>query len=555
MINAKAVLATADTTAVNARSRGTRAIILAALLAIAAMVSLPQSSSAHVRGTPATKITQCGAMTFGIHMFGDVSIRGGSCADARATARGYLKASVTCSTQPTMALLKVTCGAFKGMRARAVAFQNTFANRGGQIRLTFRNRTVTLYPRVMTQALGGKPKAVGGAARGQSLRFGTANGLMGMQSEHEMITRAALSCAESSTVVGVVVKGVEDAVRNCFEPRSIDNLAGYGSWSTVYAGRVISHGSAYTGSGFGAVGAADNMLNRGASGGPDWWHCDGADYLDPSDNAGATYPQDRIAARSRLAWCHDFAQMMMSSKLSGSFAGQCGDSIFYTWRSPCTGLVDMAANLLDANGLAKKGMELTSSCGFDGGQKTSNSYVKCSTLEPFGYVLHAVEDFYSHSNYSDGSDPTKPVGVSNPPGFLPDIPVTAASLPAFWDLSSGTMIDNVNAELFGKGTAWPITGCYPDSSCTNRVLHNNVLTKDLSGGIDYTKGANATIGAPGNPRGATNSNTLRAVRFAILEARRQWEVAQSLLMQRYGEQKGAMMICALTRDNPITCNS
>ena len=231
------------------------------------------------------------------------------------------------------------------------------------------------------------------------------------------------------------------------------------------------------------------------------------------------------------------------------------DSVFYTWRSPCTGLVDMAANLLDANGLAKKGMELKSACGFDGGQKTSNSYVKCSTIEPFGYVLHAVEDFYSHSNYSDGSDPTKPVGVSNPPGFLPDIPVTAASLPAFWDLSSGTMIDNVNAELFGKGTAWPITGCYPDSSCTNRVLHNNVLTKDLSGGIDYTKGANATIGAPGNPRGATNSNTLRAVRFAILEARRQWEVAQSLLMQRYGEQKGAMMICALTRDNPITCNS
>lgn len=557
---------------INASINGLRILVLAALLAVAIMLALPRHASA-----ASTRFTACGSMTVGVAQYKEVGIKRGSCSDARRLIAAFRTQAQRCSRQASLARVVVTCGRYKGMRSRVVTFQNTFTRHGGHLRVVYKGLVVDLHPRVVSQALDAPSRSTT-ADRRIGTRFGTAaNGslvgwIKGMAAEHEMITRAALSCSNESTVmidplppeVTVKVKGVEDALTNCFEPRSLDNIAGYGSWTGYkQAGfgsptpMPVSYGSAYTGApGFGAIGAADNMGMRAMAGGPDWWHCDGADYLAPEENGGTTYPQDKKSARSRLAWCHDFAQMMMSSKLTGAYAVGCGlSTLDGGWMNPCTGMVPMAANLLDANGLARTGMDLKSACAFTGVQSTDAATVKCSVLEPFGYVLHAVTDFYSHSNYADAADPAKTVGIANPPGFRPSIAVAPENLPAFWDLSSGAMIGSIEADLFGMGTAWPITGCYPNSSCTGRVLHDNVLTKDLSGGIDYTKGANATIGAAGNPRGAINDNTLRAIRFAILEVRRQWEVAQKLLMQTYGEGKGAMMICALTRDTPTVCNS
>jgi hypothetical protein len=45
------------------------------------------------------------------------------------------------------------------------------------------------------------------------------------------------------------------------------------------------------------------------------------------------------------------------------------------------------------------------------------------TLEGLGRVLHGAQDFYAHSNWADTADPTRPVGVDNPPGLkaLPDL--------------------------------------------------------------------------------------------------------------------------------------
>ena len=39
------------------------------------------------------------------------------------------------------------------------------------------------------------------------------------------------------------------------------------------------------------------------------------------------------------------------------------------------------------------------------------------TFEGLGRVLHGAQDFYAHSNWADTPDPTRPVGVDNPPGL------------------------------------------------------------------------------------------------------------------------------------------
>ena len=536
-----------------------------------ALLALPQIASAAQHDGSA-----CGSMRIGSTPFKQVSVSGGTCAEARSLIVAYRTKTLGCRAQSSYEVVLVRCGRYRGMLSKVVKFGNPWSAAGSHLLLAYRGVKVDAHPRLVKLALNGTstaPKA-SGRASGPTVRFGTANGLLGMQSEHEMITRAALSCGKDSTpMTGVTVKGIVDPVQNCFEPRSIDNLAGYGSWTTTLPGSITlaTYGAGYANSsGFGAVGAADNMAMRWMSGGPEEWHCDGADFLPDSDNGGKAYPQTITAARSRLAWCHDFSNMMLHSQLSGAYASGCGSlNPFTGYANPCTGLVPMAANLLDANGLAKSGMELTSACSFDGGQKVTPSYVKCSALEPFGYILHAVEDFYSHSNYSDASDTSTPYSITNPPGFGPSVAAVwplppngpVNTLPDFWDLSANTLIDDISANLFGFSATvatvwapWPITGCYPDASCTDRVTHTT-MTKDLSGGIDYTLGANATIGAPGNPRGTVGDNALRAIRLAILEVRRQWTVAQQALMAKYGTQQGAMMICALTRDNPTVCNN
>ena len=64
------------------------------------------------------------------------------------------------------------------------------------------------------------------------------------------------------------------------------------------------------------------------------------------------------------------------------------------------------------------------SCTFDG----SLGRAKCNVWEPFGYVLHATEDFYSHSNWADLPNPNEPISITNPPGL------GHRDLPAYWDL-------------------------------------------------------------------------------------------------------------------------
>jgi hypothetical protein len=172
----------------------------------------------------------------------------------------------------------------------------------------------------------------------------------GQNREHERITRAAVACTART-----------GSLRDCFESRSADQLAGQGKR-------------------FGAVGSPDltEPLNPAA-------HCDDGDYL------AGDYPRNRSAATTSLLECVDH--------LRGRFREA----------------VDEAGNLLDADGeILPAEVNLGTDCEIDSSQEQR---AKCGSLESFGRALHGVQDFYSHSNWADEADPGRPLGADNPPGL------------------------------------------------------------------------------------------------------------------------------------------
>ncbi|MEU1280032.1 CinY protein [Streptomyces sp. NPDC005805] len=181
--------------------------------------------------------------------------------------------------------------------------------------------------------------------------FGTINGA-GQHAEHERITRAALACAPGRASDG-----------RCFEPRSLDQLAGR------------------TGT-FGAVGAPDSDENLTLAA-----HCDNADFLDAPG-----YARTRAQASAQLVACVQHLQRRFAEGIAAAPA------------------------VLTANGTGVRGAEtdLSSDCTFVGGVA---GRAKCNAVEGFGRALHGVQDFYAHSNWSDSPIAILPVGPRNPPGL------------------------------------------------------------------------------------------------------------------------------------------
>jgi hypothetical protein len=180
--------------------------------------------------------------------------------------------------------------------------------------------------------------------------FGTIN-FAGQRSEHERITRAALACPP-----GVASTG------GCFEPRSIDQLAGHSGT-------------------FGAVGSpdSDEIFTPAA-------HCDDADFL----NAPG-YPRTRAQATAQLRACIQHLRMRFRQGRDASSA------------------------LLNSDGTINQAeVNLSSDCTFFLGIP---GRAKCNALEGFGRALHGVQDFYSHSNWADEADPSIPISINNPPGL------------------------------------------------------------------------------------------------------------------------------------------
>lgn len=261
----------------------------------------------------------------------------------------------------------------------------------------------------------------------------------------------------------------------CFDPASLDEIAGKkGTWGGV---------------GYPDDPTAGLMSSTDA-------HCDSGDTL-PT----ARYPQSAQAARAKLESCRAW----MVSNLDGAVAE--------------------AAALLDAKGAVAKG-EVKLDCAF--GKSVSGA--KCRTLQRFGALLHASQDFYSHSNWAD-LPAAGATGTDNPPGL-------GNTGPAPWiSLRDGSV-------PFPAGL---ISGCYdgyPEMFyCSGRVKHG-MLNKD-TGTIDPAIGVGTT------PRGVVQGNFKRAVEAAVADSRDKWALLQERLEGRYGPAKAGKMICALTRDDPV----
>jgi hypothetical protein len=345
----------------------------------------------------------------------------------------------------------------------------------------------------MTTAVGVASALVVGAASPASA-FGT----IGELAEHEHITRASLGCASAG------------AIADCFQPRSLDQVAG-------------KQGT------FGAVGSPDNPLtgelfNSAA-------HCDNADYVE-----GPEYrPEDRQRATTALLSCVQHARDMVRAGLR------------------------RAGDLLDGQGRIKpREVSLERSlfpphpadCVFD----RLSGRAKCDVIESFGRALHVIQDFYSHSNWTDHAAPG-PITVHNPPGGgHGDIS------PLFALAGPPPDADDVEG--------WLTTGCFDTLAagsgerlgCTDggrTRLKHAWINKD-HGVINTTTGATSCILRGNNvctQRGQVDDNFARAVHAAITDTRRQWRDFAEAVRFTYPGQRGVRIVCALTHDNPTaTCH-
>jgi hypothetical protein len=225
--------------------------------------------------------------------------------------------------------------------------------------------------------------------------FGTIDG-GGQHREHERITRAALACTAD-----------EDSDVACFEPTSVDFLAGHDRE-------------------FGAVGAPDSdEISDPAA------HCDNADFL------ATGYPRTRELATAGLMDCVDHLRVRLGEA------------------------VDAAGGLLDDDGqVIAEEVDLDPECRpFEAAEQRA----KCSSLEALGRVLHGAQDFYAHSNWADEADPTRPIGADNPPGL--NLPGPSPVL----DLRSGsapTVVAELSTGCFVLRDEVPGVG-----ECAQRVTH------------------------------------------------------------------------------------
>lgn len=266
-----------------------------------------------------------------------------------------------------------------------------------------------------------------------------------------------------------------------FEPGTLDEIAG-------------ARGT------FGAVGAPDNpargLLTSSAA------HCDGGDYL-----AVQGYPQAQGAAQAALYACRQWTFDAMETA------------------------VRAAAGLLDGNGRVRES-EIPGfiPCVYDGGPGRA----KCEVLDALGLALHAAQDFYAHTNWTDQT--AGPLSLANPPGLGQPGPADFIDPFAPGGFPSGLM-----------------SGCFegvPEGLfCGGRVRHE-ALNKD-TGQIKVKSGA---IGAGTTPRASGNDNFARAVRAAIADSQQKWAYFEARVIASYGTERGNRMICAIKRDNPAaTC--
>ncbi|KAL0471746.1 hypothetical protein QR685DRAFT_519988 [Neurospora intermedia] len=356
--------------------------------------------------------------------------------------------------------------------------------------------------------------------------FGTINEpiVLGQHNEHEMITRLAFQCPGAST--GTIINVKSDGI--CFEPRSLDQLAG--THFDVQGFPIPGGGTN------GAVGAPDTL--DPVPEGPEA-HCDDADFIDIPG-----YPRTREQATQALQTC--------VNHLRGRFK--------QAWKSAAD-LIELDEEVTNAEGsahLQKKGQlrirrDMVDLSPFAGGdcrfafpalQVNTLARAKCATIEAFGRALHGIHDFYAHSNWVDEHDRSQPIGVANPPGLGRNDTAPFLDLRAHGEIPREMLPRNLSTGCFAVPDATP-----GRSNCEGRVSHNT-LNKDH--GVVYLDGTFGEIG-PGTPRteNGLEENFKRAVAAAVEDSRNAWKALRTEVRNRYGAEKGDLMICALVRDDPV----
>lgn len=282
---------------------------------------------------------------------------------------------------------------------------------------------------------------------------------------------------------------------------------------------------------FGAVGAPDNprfllSLTHEA-------HCDAGDHFTLPG-----YPQSAKTARAHLKQCVDWMATHFDQTIliAGSFV----DSDL---------VVDAAA--VNQSGTL---------CISDSYSETSK---KCVALTHFGIMLHAVQDFYSHSNWSDIADDKQKISPLNPPGLGMTTPAPFLKMPA----ERGTFPPFLMTgcfelmELASVGWSCNYTQTTMDGEKTMPRVKHHYLNKD-KGGIDLPAGINgititggSTVGLGKTPRGKVNNNFARSVDVAVQDTSAKLTQFQSTLVTVYGKKRGAAIFCAFTHDDPVKdCN-
>ena len=168
---------------------------------------------------------------------------------------------------------------------------------------------------------------------------------------------------------------------------------------------------------------------------------------------------------------------------------------------------------------------------------------KCNVIQGFGYALHAVQDFYSHSNRSDARNEKEVISIRNPPGLGNTDIAAFLSLRARPDLL-----------LQKRISRWLSSGCFHPAelvigehgvfNCKDRITH---ATMNKDEGVITSDGQTSN---PKTSRGQKDNNFETAVRLAIKDTKRQWTDFKESLRSEYGARKANLMICAITKDDP-----
>ncbi len=239
-------------------------------------------------------------------------------------------------------------------------------------------------------------------------------------------------------------------------------------------------------------------------------HCDNADYLAP--RYGSAYPRTRDEATTELLAC-----------IRGSVAR-------------LRAAVRYADELVDARGrIVARESDLDSACAWNEREQRA----KCLVLEQLGRGWHPIEDFYSHSNWSDKAD-AGPIGTANPPGL------NRTTIAPFFDIRRYSSVSDSawTGEAAGLVPEDLATGCYPDfqstgikpTDCARRIKHNGDLNKDTEAS-----------------RRSRNGNFQRAAELAARDVTRQWNDFTAELVETYPDnRRGEQMVCALTHDAPAS---